>query len=107
MKYYRSSKVPKNVPIWGCAYETTYNEKGMFYKKEPVLGMIVEEGSKSYFCELKKNGGVKKSNKVSERSRLYADTLEESIEIYNECIDDQIRYLENLIKNHVEDKIVK
>lgn len=103
MKYESCSRAPKNVPIWGCAYKTTYDEKGMSLKKEPVLGMIKEDG---FFYELKKNGDIKKSNRVLYHSRQYADTLEECVEIYNEAVEKQINLLQTLINNCEKDKLI-
>lgn len=109
MKYRRfgSPQPPKNVPIWGCAYEATYSKEGMSLKKEPVLGMIVDEGWRTFFYELKKNGDIKKSSKVYSHSRIYADTLDECIELYNDTIDSHVRHLKILIEESELDKIVK
>lgn len=106
MKYERRDHAPINTPIWGCAYKTNDSEKGMSLKKEPVLGMIVQEFGHKYFYELKKNGEIKKSSKVYYYSRQYADTLEESIEIYNDAVESQIKLLEELIDNCKKDKLV-
>jgi len=107
MKYYNFIQAPLNTPLWGCAYETTDSEKRLSLKKEPVKGIIVIEYGYRFFYELKKNGEIKKSSKVYSSSRIYADTLEESIEMYNEKIDSQIQFLEGLIQNCVKDKVFK
>lgn len=102
---YNSGNAPMGVPIWGCAYSTNDSEKTMGLIKEPVLGIIKREGLRVYFYELKKNGELKTSGRVYSSSRAYADTLEESIEVYNQKVDNQIKLLQGLIDKCAEDKI--
>lgn len=97
--------VPKDKPIWACAYETNDTEKGMALKKLPVKGIVTKGYNYHYFYELNKKGEIKKSGKVHSCSRKYADTYEECVELYNSLVKEQICLLENLLNSCYNDKI--
>lgn len=102
MIYNKYGDVPRDTDVWACAYSPTYSEKNMCYKKEPVLGKIIN----NHFFEYKKDGvTIKTSSKVSIYAREYTDTLEECVDLYNSLIDKHVKRLEDLIANHVSNKI--
>ena len=108
MKYYNSStKVPKDVPVWGCAYGTNKDKKSMATSKKPVLGIVKGKGWYCYFYELKKDGTLKESSRVNLISRYCADTYEESVEIYNELVMNKVQQLLDLAQEHKTNLIVE
>jgi hypothetical protein len=104
---YDKFTVPINKIIYGFAYETNNTEKGMYYKKEPILGIVVQSqhGNLKYFYEINKKHEIIKSKKVNSWSRHYADTYSEALEGYNKLIENHIKFLNELIKNHQKDLI--
>lgn len=86
-------EIDENVPIWACAYETTSTKENMSLKCLPTKGIIT--GNK--FIPFKKNGGLKPSGSVNKRSRSYADTYEESVEMYNFFVNKRIEQLQKLM----------
>lgn len=111
MKYANHKEVPDNKIVWACAYSMNDNEKTNALKKEPVRGMITDEGKygQKVFKELKAGGinkeHLKKSGQVYAYNRCYADTYEESVDMYNELIDKQIKRLQRIIEECEKDKI--
>jgi hypothetical protein len=98
---YTYETAPRDVVLWACAYYTNNTEKGMALKKLPTQGKIINKNSTRWydlFHEVNKKGEIK-STHVYANSRLYADTKEECIEIYNNLVDAQIEVLEGLIIN--------
>lgn len=118
MKYYRdvvyghNDILPFNRPIWGLNYsinnETEYKDLICL----PVLGEIVDRTGKfriwsSDFVPYKKGTSeLRKSGMVSARSRIYADTYEEAVEMYNELVQKRIDNLYRMINEAEKDKIV-
>jgi hypothetical protein len=100
---------PRDIILWACAYATNNSEKGMALKKLPVQGKIIGNGELFYhqsFYETNKLGEIKKSTRVYAESRIYADTYEESVEIYNDLVDKHITFLKGLIEICNNDKIM-
>ena len=107
---YTWENVPKNVPVWGCAYDVNNDNMYNYLRKEPVLGIVKENERNKYrtldvFYELNKKGEIKKSSKVYVYSRQYADTYEECVELYNSLIDKALKDLEEVKKYHEQNKI--
>ena len=114
MKYYYDyESITENKEIWACAYCTNNTEKSMYLKKKPVKGKILYTGEndswtnkKIYeFREFKKDGTLK-NTKVNADSRMYADTYEECVELYNSLIDEEIKRAEEVIEEHKKQKII-
>ena len=86
--------------VFACAYSTNNTEKSMANRKKPVLGIVEFPNNcrkdRGLFYELKKNGEIKTSC-VGICSRHYANTEEESINIYNSFVQKQINMLQALI----------
>ena len=106
---YTEYNVPRGKEIWACAYSTNGTEKSMALKKQPVLGMVIDEentwkGAKFY--EIGKNGKIKKSSGVNVSARVYADTFEECVIEYNARVQYQIDFLEALKKRCLDDMLV-
>lgn len=97
--------------VWGCAYCTNNTEKSMAFKKKPVLGVVsLKEKAGRWsrdgvFYESRKDGQPKKSSGVNLYARHYANTEEESREIYNGLVQNQIDLLQRLIDDTKSDFI--
>ena len=102
MIYKNYAEVPKGKIVWGCAYETSYNEKSLILKKLPVRGVI----KGSFFYEVNKYNVCKKSGAVRNCSRAYADTYEESVQLYNSRVMEQVNFLKSLITD-CESNLIK
>jgi len=94
---YKSTKAPKDKPIWAC----TYSEKTTCDIKKPVYGMIIG----SQFFEFEKNNIDLRKCGVSIYAREYADTYEECVELYNSLIMKEIEFLNVLIEDCKDDLI--
>lgn len=90
---------------WACAYETNDTEKSMGLRAKPVLGVVKLEGTDFKFYPYGKNGTPLKSKKINLSGRVYAKTEQESIEVYNFFVDEQIALLEELLANAKADRI--
>lgn len=105
MARYDYESAPRDRDIWACAYTTTSTEKNMSFRREPVLGQIKGlDGYWAKFYEYKRNGQLKVKG-VSVNARIYTDTYEECVDLYNELIDKQIKKLEDLITENRNNKI--
>ena len=66
---------------------------------------MLNNNKKTYeFREFKKDGTLK-NTKVNANSRMYADTYEEAVEMYNEYVQFQIDKLNKLIESCKQDFI--
>ena len=97
-----------NQLVWACGYSTNSTEKSMAFRKKPILGIVIfpynSRKDKGEFYEVNKKGEVK-TKCVNIRSRHYANTEEESIEIYNNLVLKQISILQTLVDNCRDDFI--
>lgn len=113
MKYYYSdqSKAPVGKPIWGLAYDINDDTERHDLKCEPVLGEIVNNGlryNSLRFVPYKKGTKVKRgSGSVRRDSRMYADTYEEAVEMYNDLVQRRIDNLQRMIESAKSDMIGK
>ena len=85
--------------------ETNDTEKSMGLRAKPVLGVVKLEGTDFKFYPYGKNGTPLKSKKINLSGRVYAKTEQESIEVYNFFVDEQIALLEELLANVKADRI--
>ena len=85
--------------LWACEYGYYYNRTEKALIQPPVYGQIVKgKYNIRSFAILKKDGTPRTSGLVDARSRHYADTKEECIELYNSLINERIKYLEKQIE---------
>lgn len=115
MKYYNHDieKLPLNKPIYGFAYSVNDDTRDKRLNCLPVLGEIGENNYSNHkawyqyaFYSYKKGTNErKKSGIVEYRSRWYADTYEEAVEMYNELVQKRIDNLKLMIKEAENDKI--
>lgn len=103
--------------VWACAYSFASNKETKTLYQEPIRGEftagrnishndvvlkrcadmgIVPEIS--YFVPYKKNGtGLAWSKAVETSSRMYATTYDECVELYNDKIEEYIKWCEDQI----------
>ena len=98
MKYYSSErhKAPVCKPIWGLAYDINDDTEHHNLICKPVLGEIV---NRSFHTYKKGTTERRQSGKVSYWSRVYADTYEEAVEMYNELVQKRIDNLHRMIES--------
>lgn len=99
---YNWHTVPVNTRVWGCNYTLNSYKDAPNYKQEPVLGMVIKRKWDSHFVELKKDGSQKKSGMVYYQARVYADTYEECVTLYNSLIQDCIVELQSICDSLME-----
>lgn len=117
MKYcYEKNMPPINTPIYGFAYKVNDDTKNRRLICKPTLGEIIDKNnpyhitlkelSKYNFIPYKLNSkSFKKSGIVDMYSRMYADTKEEAIEMYNKLIQNRIDKLQEMIEEAKGDLI--
>ena len=87
--------------VWGYAFEPSSKCDSFSLNQPPVLG-IIKDGE---FYEYNKKGKIKKSSAVLACNRYYALTEDKAKEGYNKLIDEQIRRMQNIIKQYQEFKV--
>lgn len=110
---YNINNLPVNKAIYGFAYDVNDDTEHKRLSCKPVSGEIIStEGIKcklwsSYVFIPYKNGTTekRKSGYVDFRSRMYADTYTEAVEMYNELVKERIDNLYKLIDSAEEDII--
>ena len=111
MKYTDSlqkRKLEDGTKIWACAYAFNNDKDTMGLKQEPIYGIISRpKGSwRAFFVPFKKNSsGLATSKKVLIDSRDYADSYDECLEVYNERIQQKIRWFNQRIEEIKNDLI--
>lgn len=92
--------------MW-LAYDINDDTERHDLRCEPVLGEIVDNGLR-YFVPYKKGTKVKRgSGSVRRDSRMYADTYEEAVEMYNDLVQRRIDNLRRMIESAKSDMIGK
>lgn len=92
----------QNRPIWACAYDFNNDDDRARLRQKPVKGVIRRDGRRFVFYILKKDGGPRQ-NGVSANSRVYADTYEECVELYNQKVQARIDRLQAMIQSTTKD----
>lgn len=98
--------------VYGCDYRINDNNLNTVLMQKPVKGTFVKEiknipsGTfEIMFVPLNKQGQPRKSGHIWYGSRHYADTYEESVEIFNALVKSRQNKLEKLIKELQSDYI--
>ena len=108
---YSISELPLNKPVWGFAYSINDDTEDKRLICLPVQGEIHEntdchKWSKYCFSPYKKGTNTKrKSGVVDFNSRMYADTYEEAIEMFNELVQQRIDNLYQMAEKAKADMI--
>jgi len=104
MKYIKKNDLPVGRKVWACAYSTNSKKEDMSLICNPVYGQIVKTRYSIGFVVFKKNNELRSLNSsVSVWAREYADTYEESFEIYNELVQKRIDWLNKMIEHTKSD----
>lgn len=99
-------QVPVGKPIWAAAYEINDDTKVTNLRCLPTHGEITKYGGRYFFVPYKKGTTEKRSSgEVLYWARLYADTYEEAVDLYNEMIDTRIEKLQKMIEEARADKL--
>lgn len=107
-RYYQDvEKLNPGTKLWACAYEFDNNKITMGLISKPVYGMlrgygwdnedkeVTEEKSYSSFFVPFRNGSkteFAKSKAVRIYSRVYADTYEECVELFNSLVNEKVKW---------------
>lgn len=110
---YSISELPLNKPIWGFAYSINDDTEDKRLICLPVQGEIFENINRNYkiwskycFIPYKKGTNTKrKSGVVDFNSRMYADTYEEAVEMFNELVQQRIDNLYQMAEKAKADMI--
>lgn len=110
---YSISELPLNKPIWGFAYSINDGTEDKRLICLPVQGEISENINRHYkiwskycFIPYKKGTNTKrKSGVVDFNSRMYADTYEEAVEMFNELVQQRINNLYQMAEKAKADMI--
>lgn len=92
MIYKDSKGLEHGKKIWACAYEFDSNKTTMNLIQKPVYGEIYCDTWMRSFVPYKKNGGLAMSKMVRAISRVYADTYEECVELYNSLVKERVNW---------------
>lgn len=121
---YRNYKEIKNIKpgtkLWACAYQFDNNKITMGLISKPVYGMargygwdyeeVNEEKSyASFFVPFKSGSEMEfvKSRAVRISSRVYADTYEECVELFNSLVNEKVEWFLKRAEDTKEDLIEK
>lgn len=92
--------------LYACAYKVNNENLSVNLMQQPIKGVLIHDPSKNQyetqyiaFAPFDKRNQPRKSGRVDYGARLYADTLEESIELFNEKVNERKRHLEALIQD--------
>jgi len=110
---YKIETLPLNKPIYGFAYDINDDTENKRLMCLPVLGEIYKNSRKnnhlySQYCfsaYKKGTNNIRKSGAVDYNSRMYADTYEEAVEMFNRLVQKRINNLYRLIENAKSDMI--
>lgn len=108
---YSIDELPLNKPVWGFAYSINDDTEDKRLICLPVQGEIhkndnCHKWSDYCFSPYKKGTDIKrKSGVVDFNSRMYADTYEEAVEMFNELVQKRIDNLYQMAEKAKADMI--
>lgn len=98
---YRPKHIPVDTDIYAVAYEIDNNTNLANLRCKPTKGQIIYDPKSQCdyrFVPYSKDGSrFLDSGRVDFQKRLYADTYEEAVEMYNELVQKRITQLEEII----------
>lgn len=113
--HYNPPNLPKNRPVWAVAYDIDNDTGHVRLSCKPTLGEVVSSSeikasslwSNYIFVPYKKGTHTRcKSGFVSCGARMYADTYEEAVDIYNSLVQKRVDKLEKMKNEAVSDFII-
>lgn len=87
--------IPKNTPLWATGFKVCPETGNYTLFQKPVLG----EYDGNVFRPYKKYTRVPIGKGVSPYARIFADSYEEAVHVFNTLIQDYVRELEERIDN--------
>jgi len=102
---YTYKDVPRDTELWCCAYETNSKKEDFALKCLPCRCKVTKISWRESCYKLNKKGEIVNSSSVSIYSRVYADTYNEAVELYNELVQSRINWLNDLVVDVKEDFI--
>lgn len=105
MIYKDSKDLEPGRKIWACAYEFDNNKITMNLSQKPIYGEIYHDGWSKHFVPYKKNGELAMSKMVRSRSRVYADTYQECVELYNSLVRERVDWFMQRAEETADDYI--
>ena len=102
-----------NSELWAFAYNTNNTEKGMSVIAKPYKCKIlnyrkyINEWISFKVAKIWRSGKTNNSGRVGECARMYSDNWYEACLGYNKLVDEQINFLQELIKKCEGDKVWK
>jgi len=113
--HYNHPNLPKNRPVWAVAYDIDNDTGHVRLSCKPTLGEVVSSSeikasslwSNYIFVPYKKGTHTRcKSGFVSCGARMYADTYEEAVDIYNSLVQKRVDKLEKMKNEAISDFII-
>ena len=100
-------QVPIGKPVYGLAYSVDDDDGRNRLRCKPVLGEVFQyyPGTTLYFAPYKKGTTKRCGSSVKAGSRMYADTYEEAVEMYNDLVRQRIEKLKAMIAEAEEEKL--
>lgn len=90
--------------LWAVAYDINNDTLHVNLKQTPVKGRIIKTSRYRWsFAAMNKNGELRKSGHVHFRSRMYTDTYEEAVNLYNSLVQERIDLLKAYTEKAKED----
>ena len=103
--YSEIRNIKTGTKLWACAYEFDNNKISMGLISKPVYGMTrgygwdyeemaEEESYSSFFVPFRSRSETEfaKSKAVRILSRVYADTYEECVELFNSLVNEKVKW---------------
>lgn len=100
--------------VWACAYEFDKSNTTMSLHQKPIYGKLIPYksgyyiGGIKYFIPFKKNSkeSLLSSKAVMFLSRVYADTYEECVELYNMLVQEKVDWFKQRAEETKQDFIL-
>lgn len=109
LPYKPSIDVPVDTDVWAIAYTVDDESNRNRLRCEPTLGQIKKRSEKynahDFVPYNKQRTGFRKSGHVDINARMYADTYEEAVELYNELVEARINKLQTMLNEAKSDML--
>lgn len=118
--YNEIRNIKPGTKLWACAYEFDNNKITMGLISKPIYGMTKgygwdyekvteEESYASFFVPFRSGSETEfaKLKAVRIYSRVYADTYEECVELFNSLVDEKVKWFLERVEETKKDLIEK
>lgn len=107
---YNINDLPLNRPIWAVAYSVNDDTEHNRLICKPTLGEIRQHSdyyNGTFYPYKKGTYEIRKTGEVNFNSRMYADTYEGAVEMFNELVQKRVDNLLAMVIKAEEDRIVR